>query len=363
MKVAHLTTVHPLNDNRIFYKECKTLIENGYDVSLIIAGNKSGIINGIKIIGFNKENGRIKRFFKTSFFDLIKVCKKVDADIYHFHDPEIIFAGMYLKLIGKKVIYDIHENNPASILSKPYIRFKLIKILISKVFNVFEQIAVKFFDALVTARPDITKRFVHKQIITLRNFPILPELDNLKEINIKKEKPIVIYVGGMTKLRGLLQLIDAFEKMDNCELWLLGPINDEDIARRISSASKNIRYFGVVEPYEVFSYIQYADIGIITFLEAPNHINTLATKPFEYMACGKPMIMSNFDYWKDTYKDCSLYVDPCNSKDILEKVKFLLSNKKLMSKMSEKNVYLSINEFNWELESKKLINLYERIAK
>lgn len=363
MKIAHLTTVHPANDNRIFYKECKTLSNNGYDVSLIIAGNKSEIINGIKIIGFNKENGRIKRFFKTSFFDLIKICKKVDADIYHFHDPEIIFAGIYLKLIGKKVIYDIHENNPASILSKPYIRFKLIKILISKLFNVFEQIAVKFFDALVTARPDITERFVHKQIITLRNFPILPKLDNLKKINIKKEKSAVIYVGGMTKLRGLIPLIEAFEKMDNCELWLLGPINDEDIAKKISGKSKNIKYFGVVEPYEVFSYIEYADIGIITFLEAPNHINTLATKPFEYMACGKPMIMSNFDYWKDTYKDSSLYVDPSSSKDILEKVEFLLSNKKLMDEMSEKNLHLSLNKFNWEIEGKKLINLYERISK
>jgi glycosyltransferase involved in cell wall biosynthesis len=363
MKIAHITTVHPVNDNRIFYKECKTLVDSGYDISLIIAGAKSEIINNIKIIGFYKEKTRIKRFFKTSFFDLIKVCKKVDADIYHFHDPEIIFAGIYLKLIGKKVIYDIHENNPAAILSKPYIKFKFIKILISKVFNIFEQMTVKFFDALVTARPDITERFAHKKIITLRNFPILPKLDNLKKLNIKKEKPVVIYVGGMTKLRGLLPLIDAFKKMDNCELWLLGPINDEDIAKEISLKPENIKYFGVVEPYEVFSYIEYADIGIITFLEAPNHIHTLATKPFEYMACGKPMIMSNFEYWKDTYKDSSLYVEPFNSKDILEKVEFLLSNKELMSKMSEKNFYLSINKFNWDMESEKLINLYERLSR
>lgn len=53
-------------------------------------------------------------------------------------------------------------------------------MFISKIFNFFEQIAVNFL-IVVTARPDITERFVHKQIITLGNFPILPKLDNLKK--------------------------------------------------------------------------------------------------------------------------------------------------------------------------------------
>jgi glycosyltransferase involved in cell wall biosynthesis len=359
LKVAHITTVHPQNDNRIFYKECKTLKKAGYDLSLIIAGETNKEVDGIKIVGFKKENGRFKRFMKTSFFDLLNVCKKIDADIYHFHDPEIILAGLILKIRGKKVIYDIHENNPASILSKPYIHSKLIKSVISKSFNFVEKISSRFFDALVTARPDITERFKHKNIITLRNFPILPNFSKIEDIKIEKIKPSVVYVGGMDSGRGINELLDSFETLDNYELWLLGPIAEKDLEDRIKYKSKNVRYFGIVEAYEVFSYINKADIGIITFLEAPNHINTLATKPFEYMACGKPMIMSNFKYWIDTFGECSLYVDPLNPEDISAKIDLLMKDEDLKIKMGNLNKKLSREKYNWEKESKKLLALYK----
>jgi len=360
MKIAHLTSVHKVNDNRIFYKECTTLSNQGYSVTLIVAGVKNKSLNGIEIIGFPKANGRLKRFFKTSLVDMIKVCKKIDANIYHFHDPELIFTGLYLKLMGKKVIYDIHENNPASILSKPYIKSKLKKIVLSKLFDIFEKITVNFFDALVTARPDITKRFNHKNIITLRNFSILPDFSKIADINVTKTKPSVIYVGGMHTIRGTYELIEAFEELDEYELWLLGFASEEKLQQKIEKGCKNVRYFGQVEAYEVFAYINRADIGIITFLEEPNHINTLATKPFEYMACGKPMIMSDFPYWRKTFKEGALYVDPSNPKEIASVIGELLSDKELMKNMSKLNKRLSQDEYNWQKESQKLIGLYKR---
>jgi len=362
-KVVHLTTVHNENDNRIFYKECKTLKEEGFDVTLICAGAKDSIKDGIKIIGFHKEKNRIKRFFKTSFIDVIKKCKEVDGDIYHFHDPELIFVGLYLKIKGKKVIYDIHENNPASILSKPYIKNKILKIIMSKLFDFLEKISVNFFDAIVTARPDITKRFKHKNIITLRNFPILSNFDKIRKINITKTKHSVIFVGGMTSIRGINQLIDAFKYLDGVELWLLGPIREKKLKERILTENKNIKYFGVVEAYEIFSYINEADIGVITFLPVPNHLTTLATKPFEYMACGKPIIMSDFDYWKEVFKDSAVYVDPNNSEKIAKAIKDLLNNKDKLTKMGVLNRKLAFEKYNWTIESKKLVNLYKDIIK
>jgi glycosyltransferase involved in cell wall biosynthesis len=359
MKVAHITSVHSSNDNRIFYKECTTLQRNGFEVILIAAGARNDLINGVKIIGYKKTCGnRIKRIIKTSFIDMLNQCNIIDADIYHFHDPELIFIGLYLKIIGKKVIYDIHENNPASILSKPYIKTNILKKLISKTFNLFEQLSVNFFDAVVAARPDISKRFRHKNLITLRNFPILPVFSKLKKIEIDKVKPSFIYVGGITKIRGINELIDAFEKLDQYELWLLGPITDAKLKNRINAGCKNVKYFGIVEAFEVFSYIQKADVGLINFLPEPNHLNTLATKPFEYMACGKPMIMSNFNYWKETFKESSLYVDPNDIDKIREAIVELINDEGLIFKMSKLNKRLASDEYNWEEESKKLIQMY-----
>ena len=362
MKIAHLTSIHNANDNRIFYKECKTLAKY-YNVNLICAGATTQKLDNVNIIGYPKSHkGRIKRIIKTSFFDMLKICKKVDVDIYHFHDPELIFVGLYLKLKGKKVIYDIHENNPASILSKPYIKSNLIKKVISKTFDIFEKTIVNFFDAIVTARPDISKRFKHKKIITLRNFPILPNFTTLKSINITKTKPSVIFVGGMTNIRGINELLDAFELLDDYELWLLGPITEEKLKNRILSGCKNVKYFGIVEAYEVFSYIQKADIGIITFHPVPNHLHTLATKPFEYMASGKPMIMSNFPYWKETFKESSLYVNPLNIHEIAFTIKQLMEDSQLKIQMTKINLHLSQTKYNWEKESQKLVNLYKDLS-
>jgi glycosyltransferase involved in cell wall biosynthesis len=365
MKIVHITSLHHDNDNRIFYKECTSLAQEGYDVILIAAGAKDKVVNNVKIVGYPKTSGgRIKRILKTSMADMLKMCRHIDGDIYHFHDPELMFVGLYLKALGKTVVYDIHENNPASILSKPYIKSKSVKKMISRVFDLFEHFSVRFFDAIVTARPDITKRFKHKNIITLRNFPILSDLSKIQnKTDIKKTKPAVIYVGGMHTQRGTFELIEAFKKLKEYELWLLGTANEDKLQNILNKGCENVKYFGSVEPYEIFDYINMADAGIITFLEEPNHINTLATKPFEYMACGKPMIMSNFPYWKNFFKKSALYVDPSSPKEIREAVKTLLNDKKLMQEMSELNQNLSQNEYNWQKESQKLIDLYKKLEK
>tara|TARA_R110001632_G_scaffold63318_2_gene151371 strand:+ start:23103 stop:24191 length:1089 start_codon:yes stop_codon:yes gene_type:complete len=358
MKICHITTVHPKNDNRIFYKECITLKNNGHDVTLIVAGEIDQVIEGVKIIGLSKHTSRLKRFFKTSISEVLKTVKKVNADIYHFHDPELIFMGLILKMKGKKVIYDIHENNSASIMSKPYIKSKFTKKSISSLFNLFERTAVKYFDGIVTARPDISEKFKHKKIITLRNFPIL--IENLADDTDRKvkEKKSVIYVGVMTEIRGIEMLIDAFNEMPEFELWLLGIIRGDFLTKKIEDSNENIKYLGIVEPFEVFHHIQKSDAGIITFLPVPNHVRTLATKPFEYMACGKPMIMSNFDYWKNTFGDSSLYVDPNNKEEIIKATRLLFNDNEMFDKMSKKNSRLSKEEYNWKSESKKLIDLY-----
>jgi glycosyltransferase involved in cell wall biosynthesis len=336
------------------------LAEEGYDVSLVVAGATSEEINGVKVIGYTKNmGGRVRRMIHTSFFDMLKVCRSLNADIYHFHDPELIFVGLYLKLLGKKVIYDIHENNPASILSKPYIKSEWAKKTLSMAFDLFERTTVGFFDALVTARPDIIKRFKHHNMITLRNFPILPDFSKINNIAIKKTKPSVIFVGGMTPLRGINELLDAFTTLDEYELWLLGPVNDSALKQRIEKQPKNVKYFGVVEAFEIFAYIQAADAGIITFLPAPNHMETLATKPFEYMACGKPMIMSDFPYWRETFGNSAIYVNPTDPQGIAESVKKLFLDKEKMISMGKFNQRLATEEYNWNREKEKLLNLYK----
>jgi glycosyltransferase involved in cell wall biosynthesis len=363
IKVCHLTSVHSPKDNRILYKECTYLAKEGYDVYLFAANAKTEIVNGVKIVGIEAaRSGRLYRMTKVVWSIYVK-CKKLDAHIYHFHDAELMIIGIFLKLLGKKVIYDIHENTAAALLSKPYLKSALSSKIVSISVDLAERIFVRFYDLLITATPDISWRFRKFNPITLRNFPILPVYEEIPVLDLYKKKFVIIYVGGISKIRGIFELIRAFENIDNAELWLLGRFQPEELKKECEQlpAWHKVTYFGTVKPYEIFAYLKLADVGIINYLPMPNHITSMPNKPFEYMACGLPLVMSNFPYWKKFFKKSSLYVDPQNSKDIAEKIIYLLSDKSLRLEMSRRNISLAKGSYNWQTESRELINAYSLI--
>jgi hypothetical protein len=112
IKVCHLTSVHPIDDVRIFHKECISLAKNGYDVTLIACGEREyeEIKNGVKCISlYVPVKNRLERMIKRPKA-IYKKALEIDTYIYHFHDPELLPLGKKLKRKGKKVIYDAHKT-------------------------------------------------------------------------------------------------------------------------------------------------------------------------------------------------------------------------------------------------------------
>ncbi len=90
--VCHLTSVHPVEDVRIFHKECVSLAKHGFDVTLVACGepaykqNK----NGVNVVSLDVPvKNRFERMTKRTRA-VYKKALEVDADIYHFHDPELL---------------------------------------------------------------------------------------------------------------------------------------------------------------------------------------------------------------------------------------------------------------------------------
>ena len=119
-KIRHVTTVHAVDDPRIFHKECRSLAARGYDVGLIVYHERAEVIDGVRVVPLDRSRGRLDRMSRAAW-RAYRTAAAERADIYHLHDPELLWVGALLKLGGRRVIYDVHEDVPKQILSKHWI--------------------------------------------------------------------------------------------------------------------------------------------------------------------------------------------------------------------------------------------------
>lgn len=100
MKICHITTVHPRYDIRIFWKQCVSIARAGHEVILIVNDDQDDEeINGVKILSIKSPStSRLSRILsKVAKNRAFKKAKDLEADIYHFHDPELLSLGIKLK--------------------------------------------------------------------------------------------------------------------------------------------------------------------------------------------------------------------------------------------------------------------------
>lgn len=213
MKVCHLTSAHPQEDIRIFHKECVSLAKAGYDTYLISCGNSYEKF-GVKLIGIGEQQASRKDRMIKSAKKVYKAAVALDADTYHFHDPELLPYGLKLKRAGKKVIFDSHEDVPAQILDKTWIP-KPLRVLVSKVYKAYETYVVKRIDAVVAATPHIAESFMNRcnKVVTVNNYPKLDDIV-FHETPFTDRDAIVCYAGGIDELRGESIMIEAMKDVD-----------------------------------------------------------------------------------------------------------------------------------------------------
>ncbi|MCK4795649.1 MAG: glycosyltransferase family 4 protein [Desulfobacteraceae bacterium] len=365
VKICILTSVHPPFDDRIFHKEAKTLVKGGYNVVLIAQHSREETVDGVRIVPLPEAKNRFERMTKV-VWRLFRLALREKANVYHFHDPELIPVGLILKFFGKKVIYDVHEDVPKQILDKDWVGNVYIRRFVAFITNIIEQLGASLFNSMVAATPDIAKKFNPTKTILLRNMPILELIDKVKSANWKRDNPIIIYAGGLGRVRGIKEIIQAMEFVgDKAELWLLGEWSSEEYKKECENLGgwKYTNYLGYIPYGKHYSFIKIANIGLINFLPLPNQERAMPNKPFEYMTCSLPMVMSNFPYWQEIFGECALFVNPYDPEDIAEKVLYLLDNPDEAKQLGKKGRQLVKEEHNWEAESKKLVALYKKLLK
>ncbi|OCA88270.1 glycosyl transferase [Bacillus sp. FJAT-27225] len=369
MKICHLTSLHPATDTRIFIKECQSLANAGHDVYLIAPNTESVKQSGVTIIGVHSiVKGRLDRMRKTTQ-KVFEKALEIDAEVYHFHDPELMPVGLKLKAKGKKVVYDVHEDVPEQVMSKQWIP-KPLRKLISVLVKGYERYASKRFDAIVTATPTIEERFVtyNPNTVTVHNYPLLNELASGEEVYGQKNGHNVLYIGGIYALRGIKEMVRAIEKVNKdlpATFILAGAFTPKSLEAEVRSMPgfKYTDFRGYLDREGVKNALSEANMGMVVLHPEPRFVVSLPIKMFEYMSAGVPVIASNFPLWKDIVEknNCGICVDPLNIDEIASAIRRILENPEQAEQMGRNGRRAIETIYNWETESQKLVSLYNRL--
>ena len=371
VKVGVLTSLHPVFDIRIFHRECCSLARAGYDVTLIAPHDSSLERNGVRVMGVEKSQlrGRIARGLQMSW-RVYRAAKNLSADIYHFHDPELMPIGLLLHLQGKKVIYDVHEDLPSDLNSRErsFLPRWSRRYVAWAAKQVEEWIAGKV-DAVVTAGEDITfrlKKFA-AETVTVPNFPILEEYTSLACPLTRYQSKTLVSFGGVSEARAIQQQIEALgqlPKNSGIRLVLGGrtfPAQLEEM--KLLPGWNLVDYRGPIERKEMIEAMARAAVAVILFAPGPNHQAIRSNRFYESLAAGLPVIVPNFGEWDLAERmGCGICVDSTDPQSIARAIEYLCTHPEVAAAMGARGKKLVQEKFCWEREESKLIQLYARLV-
>jgi glycosyltransferase involved in cell wall biosynthesis len=362
-----MTSAHPPSDVRIFHKECKSIARAGYDVTLLASVAESGVREGIKLVRLPRWKNRLDRVLR-GFFAIYKKARRENADIYHFHDPELIPAALLLQLSGKKVVYDIHEDLPRTISYKSYIP-NFLRQSISRIAELVEDCAGARFSALVVATPTIGNRFrrVNANVAVVNNYPRIEEIQTPSDVATLKREATVLYIGmRITRARGAEEMVRAMGLLPAellARLRLVGEWDPVDLPRSLSSLPgwSRIEFVGPLDRNGVANELRRASVGLVLLHPEPNYFASQPVKLFEYMCAGVPVIVSDFPACREIISKarCGFLVDPMDPQQIASAMEYLLTHPEEAEQMGQRGFQAVHKKYNWANEEQILLQTYE----
>jgi len=380
-------------------KEAKSLLEAGFDLSLVCASGEENQIdnwNGMKIyrVPVKKDIfSKLRRLIFEVQFDFLHYLKDFlnnnSYDVIHVHDLKLVPTALNIKAIYPdiKVVTDLHENYPAGVREW----MKLAKGLTGKVnrtFNNYERWSrietevVGKVDHIIAVVDEMKERMLKQHPSLDKNK--ITVVSNLEDKDFVQEGKIdddivtkydkyftVLYIGGFGVHRGIDTAIKGMRDIDieNIKLLLVGKgiAEVEDYFKRLVKENKLESKVEIVgwQPFDkVLTYQKLADVCIVPHNSNEHTDNTIPHKLFQYMMVGKPMLVSTCPPLARVTKeaDAGLVFEAGNPKDFAIKVNEMYNDKDMMKRFEKNGIDYTFNQNNnWQEESKKLVTFYENI--
>lgn len=372
-KVVHLTSAHDAGDVRILHRQCQTLTAAGYDVVLIAPGEDPGAegalaatdFAGVRLHPVPPARSRRGRMTRT-VWKVGRAALAEAADLYHLHDPELLPVGLLLRLLGRRVIYDAHEDLPRQILAKDWLPCWL-RPPVALATACFEAVAARCLSGVVAATPAIARRFPRRGTALVQNFPPCSEFAAGRPHS--RRAPLIAYTGGISRHQGAAAMLAAVARLPErlrARLIIAGTFAPPELEGEIRRQPgwRRVVYRGWQPRAGVRAILARARVGLVVDQPIPNYLDSYSTKLFEYMAAGLPVVASDFPLWREIVDGagCGLLVNPEDPTAIAAALQYLLERPKAAAAMGRRGRAAVLQRYNWEQQAARLLALYARLG-
>ncbi len=376
MRICLITSGHKPYDERIFYKEARSLAKKYDDVWIVspypeyIPEEKDGV--KFLSVPLNSRNW-IDRFAKMR--ELYKVALSLNADIYHCHEPESLLVAVKLKKkLSCKIIFDSHEMYSATLAERSPTSLQKLIMLIYKQFEYTKVRRCDYVLGVSWSVSDYLKRIVGaERVATIFN---CTSPDIFGEVPEKKweEETIICHDGTLPFLRGLKTMVKAIEivsKNYSIKFKIIGDVFGEEKEWLESYMTTHnledvIDRTGWLDYREVGSAFSGCHIGLLALQKLPNHVIAAPNKIFNYMYFGLPFVSP--DHCIDLKKlieeeKCGISADSTSATSYANAISYLIEHREVAIDMGSNARRASEERYCWPMMEKRLLSVYKQLEK
>lgn len=372
LKVVSLTTAHAPTDERIFYKEARTLVRFGADVVIVhpAIGPEPKVTDGVRFAAFPGGVGKLRRVRMLA--TARKAVATFGADVVHCHEPDALWAALPLKRSRDlKVIFDSHEMWGAVVAGHAP---RMLWGITESLFKRFERRWLARCDAAVGASWAITDFLASilgpDRVETILNVP----LADLFGESRPREWGDVTYLchdGTLGFDRGLITIVQAVELVARKHRVVLKVVGDVFGDERVwlDRYVREHHLEGVIVrtgwlPYEeVGAALAPCHIGLIALQRTPNNVVTSSNKVFNYLLYGIPFIGPSYRLAKLKLvheEHCGLLADSASPESYAAAITQMIENRNATLEMGRNALRASREKYRWSHMEGRLLAVYRK---
>lgn len=370
-----VTSSHLANDIRVFQKEALSIQKlKNIKLYYMVPHAIEEEIQGVKILPVSLNRAKYQRLIINPFVIFFRLLFR-KVNVIHFHDPELMPFILLLQLLKNrvKVVYDIHEDLEGLVRNRNWIPLKKEnRNLIAGIAAKYERFFVKRFHTVIAADHVIASRCiaVNTNTIVLENFPKSEEYIHNSREQAPEEFIKISSFGGLSNARCIETIISAIEILSEAhkvKCIVGGSIASQELFTKLqnSKAWAHVEYIGKVDRERMAKEICTSHLSFVMFSDSPNHYQIRSNRFYETLSFGVPVICSDFPEWKQFMEqhNCGFACNPNNAMEVASSIEQIIMNPSLRSSLGDNGRNVVLNKYNWEIEEKKLINLYNNLLK